>query len=366
LELGWQQAKCLTVAIAGTNGKGTIAGLVERLLTQSGRKAIVCGHQARPLCAAVEQSKDQDFLILQVNSFQLERTQYFRPAVAVLLNLAPDHLDRYPGMADYVRANARLFANQQAFDWVIVQSEALAQLQALNLPLPGKIISFSATDRKADIWLDRGLLQSRLGDWPGPLLDMDHCQLRGSHNAENLMAALAVGHVLRLPLDAMVEAMKSYVPGPHRCELVAEIGGVKYINDSKATNVDAMSKGLLAAPLGQGNQPNVWLIAGGQDKGLDFHAVGPLLSQRVKSAFLLGEAREKIRAAWGLFTPCTLADSLLEAVAAAAKQATPGDVVLLSPACSNFEQFRNYQHRGEVFRQAVESIGGGGRAGHPN
>ena len=180
------------------------------------------------------------------------------------------------------------------------------------------------------------------------------------------MAALAVGHVLRVPLDAMADAIKSYVPRPHRGELVAEIGGVKYINDSKATNVDAMSKGLLAVPAGQGSQPNVWLIAGGQDKGLDFHAVGPFLSQRVKGAFLFGEAREKIRAAWGLFTPCTLADSLLEAVAEAAKQATTGDVVLLSPACSSFDQFRNYQHRGEVFRQAVESISGGGRAGHPN
>ena len=366
LELGYQQAKCLTVAIAGTNGKSTTTGLVERLLTQANRKAAVCGHQARPLCAAVEQSKDLDFLILQVNAFQLEMTRFFRPAVAVLLNLAPDHLDRYRAMDNYVRANARFFTNQRPFDWAIVQSEALDRLQSLALPVPGKIITFSAKSRKADIYLERGLILSQLSDWHGPLLDMDHCQLRGPHNAENVMAALAVGHVLRLPLDVMVAAAKSQAPGPHRCELVAEIGGVKYINDSKATNVDAMSKGLLAMPSGQGGQPNVWLIAGGQEKGLDFHEAGPLLSQRVKGAMVIGEAREKIRAAWSLFTPCTLMNSLLEAVAEAAKQATPGDVVLLSPACSSFDQFRNYQHRGEVFRQAVESICGGGRAGHPN
>jgi UDP-N-acetylmuramoylalanine--D-glutamate ligase len=293
-------------------------------------------------------------------------TQHFRPAVAVLLNLAPDHLDRYATLADYVRANACLFANQQAFDWAIVQREALIQLQSLDLPLPGKVISFSAQDRKADIFMDRGFLVGRIADWSGPLLDMDLCQLRGPHNAENLMAALVVGHVLRVPLEAMVDAAKSYAPGPHRGELVAEIGGVKYINDSKATNVDALRNALLAVPAQRGGEPNIWLIAGGQDKGLDFHDAGPLLSQRVKGAFLLGEARENIRAAWGLFTPCTLVGSLLEAVAAAAKHATPGDVVLLSPACSSFDQFRNYQHRGEVFCQAVRSIGGGDRAGHLN
>ena len=366
LELGYQQANCLAVAIAGTNGKSTTAGLVERLLAQNHRKTVVCGHQARPLCAAVEQSNDLDFLILQASPFQLELTQHFRPAVAVLLNLAPDHLNRYATEADYVRANARLFANQQAFDWAIVQREALLQLQSLDLPLPGKVISFSAQDRKADIFMDRGLLVSRMAEWAGPLLDMDKCQLRGLYNAENLMAALAVGHVLRVPLEAMAEAAQSYVQGPHRGELVAEIGGVKYINDSKATNVDALRNALLATPVQRRGEPNIWLIAGGQDKKLDFRYVGRLLSQRVKGALLLGQAREKMRAAWSLFTPCTLVHSLLEAVSAAATHATPGDVVLLSPACSSFDQFRNYQRRGEVFCQAVRSIGGGDRVDHPN
>src|SRR5262249_5137365 len=146
------------------------------------------------------------------------------------------------------------------------------------LPIPAKTITFSAKDSEADIHLDRGLLISRLPKWPGPLLDIDHCQLRGPHNAENLMAALAVGPGVLLPLESMVDWMKPYNAGPHRFELVAELNGVQFVNDSKATNPDALQNALLAARPGQGGQPNILLIAGGRDKGVEFHDVGPLLS----------------------------------------------------------------------------------------
>ena len=222
--------------------------------------------------------------------------------------------------------------------------------------IAAEVITFSASNRRADLYLDRSLIISRLDDWNGPLLDMNQTRLVGPHNAENVMAALAVGRVLRIPLETMVDALKSYEPAAHRCELVAEIGGVKFINDSKATNLDAVHKALLAVPTAQPGEPNVWLIAGGRDKGFEYHDIGPLLSQRVKGAFLIGETREKIRAAWSLFTPCTLKDSLIEAVHEAAAGAVSGDVVLLSPACSSFDQFQNYQHRGDVFRQAVAEL----------
>jgi UDP-N-acetylmuramoylalanine--D-glutamate ligase len=365
LELGFQQSKCLAIAIAGTNGKGTTAELVERMLTNNHRKTILTGHRARPVCDVVEKTKDLDFLVLQANSFQLEMTQYFRPAVAVLMNLAPDHLDRYASADEYARVHARLFRNQQTFDWAIIQSEALARLRALDLPVPGKVITFSAHDQSADITLDRGLLISRLANWPGPLLDMDHCQVRGPHNAENLMAALAVGHVLRLPLDTMVDSMKTYTAGPHRFEMVAEINGVQFINDAKASNLDALKKALMAARPGSGGEPNIWLVAGGQNKGLEFHDAGPLLSKRVRQAFLFGEAREKIRSAWSLFTPCKVFDSLIEAVTEAAKRAGSGDVVLFSPACSSLDQFRNYQQRGQIFCETVKSISRGAAGDSP-
>jgi UDP-N-acetylmuramoylalanine--D-glutamate ligase len=325
------------------------------MLTHAQRKCIAAGNIGLPICAVADQTKALDYLVLEVSSFQLETIQYFRPAVAVLLNLTQDHLDRYESLDDYLRAKARIFENQQAFDWAIVQTGALARMSALGLTVPGKLITFSATNQDADLHLDRGLIISRLEDWQGPILDMEHCQLRGPHNAENLMAALAVGRVLRLPLDTMRESLKGYSAGPNRCELVAEIDGVQFVNDSKATNLDAVAKALQTVR--SGLKPNVFLIAGGCDKGFEYHDIGPLLAQRVKEAFLIGESREKIRAAWGLFTPCTVKDSLLEAVSEAAKKAASGDIVLLSPACSSFDQFRNYQHRGEVFRQAVASLG---------
>jgi UDP-N-acetylmuramoylalanine--D-glutamate ligase len=355
VELGYQQSRCLSIAITGTNGKTTTTELVEGLLSHAHRRTIAAGNIGRPLCSVVEQTAGLDFLTLEISSFQLEGIEFFRPAVAVLLNITPDHLDRYTSMADYTRAKARVFMNQQAFDWAIIQSEALAQLRALEVSIPAKVITFSASNRRADLYLDRSLLVSRLPDWSGLLLDMDDGQLRGPHNAENLMAALAVGRVLKVPLAQMVEALLSYRPAAHRCELVAELGGVRFVNDSKATNVDAVQKAIESIPPAGAAEPNIWLIAGGRDKGFSYHEIGPLLSERVKGAFLLGETREKLRAAWSLFTPCTLVGSLLEAVTEAAREAQPGDVVLLSPACSSFDMFQNYQQRGEVFRQAVEA-----------
>jgi UDP-N-acetylmuramoylalanine--D-glutamate ligase len=305
LELGFEQSRCLSIAIAGTNGKGTTAELVERMLTSNHRKAALSGDRARPVCSVIEQTNDLDYLILQTDALQLEITDSLRPLVAVLTSLAPDHLDHFGNADNYVRAHARLFTKQQALDWAIVQSEALARLQELNLPVPAKTLTFSADDPNADLHLCRGQIVSRIPNWPGGLLDMAHCQLRGPHNAENLMAALAVGHVLRLPLGAIVDSVKTYSAGPHCFELVAEINGVQFINDSGGIDTDALGKALLA-------------------------------------------------------------ESLLEAVAEAARNATSGDVVLLSPACSSWDQSRNQQHCGEVFCQAVKSISGGVPDGTPN
>lgn len=353
LELAFRLSACLHLAVTGTNGKTTTTELIECILTQAGRQTIAAGNIGLPACEVVEQTRELDFLTLEVSSFQLESVQFFRPSVAVFTNLTPDHLDRYVSMADYARAKARIFLNQQVFDWAIVQSEALAQLRSLGVSIPSKIITYSANNRRADLFLDRGLIVSQLPDWTGPLLSMEQCKIAGPHNAENLMAALAVSRVLRLPLKPVVMALRNYSPAPHRCEPVGEVNGVRFVNDSKATNVDATARAIDAVGTSAAAEPNIWLIAGGKDKGFEYHDIGPLLSRRVKGAFLLGETREKIRAAWSLFTPCQLVDSLPEAVQHAAAAAQPGDTVLLSPACSSFDMFRNYQHRGDVFRQTV-------------
>jgi UDP-N-acetylmuramoylalanine--D-glutamate ligase len=356
LELGFRHSLALSIAITGTNGKTTTTELVERVLNNNHLRTLAAGNIGTPLCSVIEQTRELDFVTLEVSSFQLETIEFFRPAIALLLNITPDHLDRYPGMEEYVRAKARVFENQQAFDWAVVQYEAFHQLKALGISFNSKTITFSATDQRADIYLDRTLIISRLSDWAGPLLNMEDVQLRGPHNAENIMAALAVGRILRIPLEQVAQTIRAYQPAPHRCEFIAEIGGVKFFNDSKATNVDAVAKALLTMPRQNSTRPNVWLLAGGKDKGFGFHDAGPLLAQRVKGAFLFGETREKIRAAWSLFTPCTAVSTLLEAFSEAVKRAEPGDVILLSPACSSFDQFRNYQHRGDVFRQAVRAL----------
>jgi UDP-N-acetylmuramoylalanine--D-glutamate ligase len=356
MELGYQNACCLNVAVTGTNGKTTTTGLIERILSGNQLKTATAGGNGIPFCGLATQTRELDFIILEVNSFQLESIRFFRPAVAVMLNVTSDHVDRYGSMEEYVRTKARLFSNQQPFDWAIVQSEVLAQLKVLQVNIPSKIITFSAYNRRADIYLDRGLLISRIDDWTGPLLNMDHCKLSGPHNAENLMAAMAVGRVLRVPLESMLEPLQSFTPPPHRCEMVAAFNGISFINDAKSTNVDSLQKALLSLQGATGEQPNVWLIAGGRAKGSGYHDVGPLLSKKVKGAFLYGETRETLRAAWSLFTPCTLVDSLLEAVNEAARGAVAGEVVLLSPACSSLDQFDNYQHRGTVFRGAVKEL----------
>src|SRR5688572_2481777 len=356
LELSSKNLFCLSVAITGTNGKTTTAERVASMFEGAQRSTVRAGASGAPVCSISDATRTLDFVTLDVNSFQLESIENYRPSVAVVTNLKGDHLDRYASTADYVRAIGRVFKNQQVFDWAIVQSEALAHLRALGINIPSKLITFSAKNRRADIYLDRGLLVSSLPNWSGPLFKMDQCALAGPQNAENIMAALAVGRVLRVPLEQMILALKAYEPGPHRLETVAEVNGVRYIDNSKAMNVDAVQQSIEALPLGKGGEPNLWLIAGGKDKALDYHDLGPLLAHRVKGAFLLGESREKLRASWSLFTPCTLVNSLLEAVQGASESAVSGDIVLLSPACSSFDMFESYQHRGKIFRAAVEQL----------
>ena len=358
LELGFQQLRCLNIAVTGTNGKTSTAKLIERVLSGTQRETRLAGKVDCPVGDAVDGSKELDYLILAVNSFQLELTQFFSPTVAVLTNMAPDHMDHYGSMAEYVKAKARMFANQQPFDWAIIQSEALAQIRSIGIEIPSKIITFSSSNRRADISLDRGLIVSRVPGWEGPLLDFNECQLQGAHNAEIIMAALAVGRVLRIPLEQSALVLRNHPALPHRCEIVAEIGGVSYINDSRSTNLAALEKSLSSMKPGSGGHPNIWLLAGGRDKAGAYHDIGPLLSNKVKAAFLMGETREKLRAAWSLFTPCRLADSLEEGVRQAAELAEEGDVILLSPASEDSGTVNGYQHRGEMFRRSVELLAG--------
>lgn len=356
LELGWQFADRPSVAITGTNGKTTTTQLIDHVLNACGRRSAAVGNIGQPVCDIAARAGDLDYLTIETSSFQLESIREFRPRVAVLTNITTDHMDRYHGMADYVRAKANIFLHQQPSDSAVVQTEALAYLRTLDVAIAASTITFSANSRRADLHLDGDLIVSSLQGWEGPILAMQQTNLRGPHNAENVMATLAVGRELGLPLEAMVKALKTFRAAPHRCELVAEVNGVQFINDSKATNLAAMTQAIAAIPGGSRDEPNVWLIAGGSDKGFEFHDAGPVLAQRVKGAFLIGETGGRMKSAWSLFTACQISDHLEKAVQSAAQHAAPGEVVLLSPACASFDQFSNYAERGNRFKEIVAGL----------
>ena len=355
MELGWQCADRPTIAVTGTNGKTTTTQLIDHVLNACGRKSMAIGNIGKPVCDVVSEAAELDYLTIEASSFQLESVREFRPRVAVLTNITTDHMDRYDGMPEYAYAKANIFLYQRPSDTAIVQNEALAYLRTLDCDIAAPTVTFSASSRRADLHLDGDLIVSSLEGWEGPILAMQQTSLRGPHNAENVMATLAVGRELGLPLQKMVHALKTFRAAPHRCELVGEMNGVQFINDSKATNLDAMMKAIESIPC-LSDEPNVWLIAGGSDKGFEFHDAGPLLARRVKGAFLIGETSGRMKSAWNLFTNCRPAEDLEEAVQAAAQKAELGDVVILSPACASFDQFSSYEERGNRFKEIVDGL----------
>ena len=353
LELGWSAVQCPAIAITGTNGKTTTTEWVTQMLTETGRQVLSAGNIGRPLCEVLLQTRKLDAVVLEVSSFQLEAIESFRASVGVLLNLAEDHLDRHGSMENYIRAKARLFENQKPFDWAIIQFEAWEQMQALGVNVPGKVITFSARSQSADVYLKEDRVISRLPGAEGSVLDLAGFELEGMHNTENLMAAWLVGRAMKLLPSEMLPVLQTLRTGEHRCELVTECEGIRFYNDSKATNVHALESALRSMPFAEEADRNVWLIAGGQGKGMDFQTAAATVEKRVKGAWLIGASAGEIQSAWSPFAPCNLAADLIEAVAEAGRNAAPGDVVLLSPACASFDMFDSYQHRGDQFRAVV-------------
>jgi len=349
LELAYLFCLSPIVAITGTNGKTTTTELIAAMLEGCGKRAIAAGNIGHAFSDAVNESAGLDALVLETSSFQLEKIVQFRPDVAVWLNVTPDHLDRHVTMEEYAKAKARIFMNQSREDFAVVSVQALQWARKIGCEIKARIITVSAAGQEADLWLDRvdgQTIWSRLPECHGILMRMDETNLRGSHNAENILATLATGLAMKLPVSLMREAICSYCPQPHRCEFVASINGVTYINDSKATNTDAVEKALcsLIGP--------VVLIAGGRDKGLDFSTIKEVVAEKVKLAVVIGETQEKICRAWS-GVPCLRASSMAEAVRVAASHARSGDTVLLSPACASFDMFENYEHRGNEFKRCA-------------
>jgi UDP-N-acetylmuramoylalanine--D-glutamate ligase len=340
LELAYSLCGCPVVAITGTNGKTTTTELTARMLQGACLKAAACGNIGTPMSELLCSGETYDLLVAEVSSFQLETIVTFRPKIALWLNLSPNHLDRYPSMEEYRNAKLRIFENQQPEDWAVIPSGA-------DLPsLKARKITFSAEDSTADLSLREGRQIVHHGE---VLLDLSRTRLQGPHNAANLMAAFGVGIALGSDLAAMAQAILDYTPPPHRCEFIAERLGIRWINDSKATTLDAMEQAIKSV------NGNLILIAGGKDKGFEFSPIASLVRERVSTAVLIGEMRHRIARDWAP-VPCLLAENMEEAVTLAREQGTRGSTVLFSPGTSSFDMFRDYVERGEVFRRLVEEL----------
>ena len=326
------------VGITGTNGKTTTTELVGRILAAAGMGGDPCGNYGVPLAEVVMKAEPPAAVALELSSFQLETIRTLKPDVAVWLNFAPDHMDRYPTVEAYYAAKLRVFENQTPSDTAVVRSgERLPDLAA-------KVVTFSTEDPSAD-WFSDGRLIIKKGE---TVLDLEHgTSLRGLHNAENAMAALAAGEALGIPLATMSEALHGYAPPPHRCELIRTLDGVEYLNDSKATNLHALESALRSQ-----TRPVV-LIAGGKEKGLDYAPVVPLLRKKALAAVTFGQIASPLAGLFSAAVPVETVTTLEEAISAARKLAPRGATVLLSPGTSSFDQFSGYEHRGNVFRDLV-------------
>ena len=350
VELAYRHIRGKILGITGSNGKTTTTTLVAELLSGAGLRGIAGGNIGTPLIGFASASTPEDIYVVELSSFQLESIREFRPMVGAVLNLTPDHLDRYRNFEDYVGAKQRIFMNQTAADFAVLNADD-PRTAAIASQVRSRPVLFS---RKGEVARGAFLRGSRLvyRDDRGEtvLFPAAEIRLKGSHNLENVLAACSVALLAGAAPESLVAGIRAFAGVEHRLEFVAEIQGVQYFNDSKATNVDATIKSLEAFP------KNILLIAGGRDKGGDFLPLRPLVEQRVKQLILIGEAAGKIHDALSDAVETTRAASLPEAVAFASRRARAGDIVLLAPACASYDMFQNYEHRGRVFKEAVGKL----------
>jgi UDP-N-acetylmuramoylalanine--D-glutamate ligase len=340
LELAFRFCQRPVIAVTGTNGKTTTTQMIESMLNAAGLRTVACGNIGMPFSEAVQRQEEFDIFTVEVSSFQLETIWTFRPTVAIWLNLTPDHLDRYSSIAEYRAAKLRIFENQHSSDFAVTNAaDSLRGIVAQQ-------IRFGAYSKGADFTLQGETIHFR----NVPILDMNETHVAGIHNAENLMAALGTAYVLQVPWEKARCGLKAYRLLPHRCEKVGEVDGVVYINDSKATNLDALVKALESQP-----KPVV-LIAGGKDKGFGFDGIVDLVHDKAKHAVLIGEMAERILQSWSKVMPCSVAHTLREAVIQARQHSLPGEVVLFSPGTSSFDMFKNYADRGNQFREIIQEL----------
>jgi UDP-N-acetylmuramoylalanine--D-glutamate ligase len=355
IELAAEFIQGTIIAITGSNGKTTTTTLTGAILSAGGVKTLVGGNIGTPAISLVTQATTDTVTVLEVSSFQLETIRSFRPRLAVVLNVTPDHLDRHGTFAAYVDAKARIFKNQQAEDFAILNADD-ATCVGLNGRTRAQVFWFSRNrESEQGTFVRKGQIIFRRGGSEHEVMPVAEIPLRGSHNLENVLAATCAGELVGCEAEKIRSAVRNFKAVEHRLEYVATVSGVEYYNDSKATNVDATIKALESFPA------NIHLILGGKDKGSDYSVLNDLLQERVKCVYTIGAAAEKIQSQIvssniGGVPEVVHAGTIEAAVKQAAASAKSGDIVLLAPACSSFDQFLNYEHRGRVYKELVRAL----------
>jgi UDP-N-acetylmuramoylalanine--D-glutamate ligase len=349
IELFARAVQAPVVAITGSNGKSTVTSLVAAMAARAGRRVAVGGNLGQPALDLLDEAAE--LYVLELSSFQLETTRSLRPLAAVVLNVSPDHMDRYPDLAAYAAAKAGIYAGARVA--VVNRDDPLV---AAMQPAAPRVIGFTlGSPGAADYGLGERANQTWLWRGDQPLLAAAELLIPGRHNLANALAALALGEAAGLPSESCLQALRAFPGLPHRSQLLAEKAGVRWYNDSKGTNVGACIAALEGLH-GAGQAPSTLLIAGGDGKGADFAPLAPVAARCARAVILIGRDAPLIAAALDGKVPLFRAPDLGAAVQMAAEQARPGDRVLLSPACASFDMFRNYEERGERFAAAVEEL----------
>jgi len=352
LELAARFLKGHTLAVTGSNGKTTTTTLLGEILSDAGLPTLVGGNIGVPVVGLIESSSDETWSVLEVSSFQLESTVEFHPSIAVILNITPDHLDRHGTFENYCAAKERIFARQTSQDCLVLNADN-TPCEAAATRSAATVYWFSVEHPVSrGAWLEQGFVVYRpAADAPTErVMPLGAIPLKGEHNVENVLAAVVAARLAGVSADQICRTVEKFQAVEHRLEYVATRRGVEYYNDSKATNVDATSKAIAALSGG------IHLILGGKDKHSDYTQLEGLLRDRVRAVYTIGSAAAKIESHLRGVVAIRSCETLQKAVAAAALAARPGEVVLLAPACSSFDQFKNYEHRGTTFKQLVKEL----------
>ena len=349
IELADRFLKGRLIGITGSNGKTTTTSLIEHILKSAEVPTILAGNIGTPLISRVEETNDATITVVELSSFQLELIESFRPNISVFLNLTPDHLDRHHTLEAYGAAKARIFENQTESDSAVLNGDDPATKK--YAPAKPQVFWFSRKQRVAQgAFVREEEIVFRRDGKEEAVLKLQDIPLAGAHNVENVLAAVAATRLAGADISSIAKGVRSFLGVEHRLEFVAEIGGVRYYNDSKATNVDATLKALDAFP------GKILVVLGGKDKGSDYTALQKPLREKAILALLIGAAAEKIEKQITGSVAIERAGTIERAVEIASHAARPGDVVLLAPACASFDQFENYEHRGRVFKDLVHEL----------